>query len=125
MHGGRKNVPPARRAAQVRPVPLQVGQTIFLLPPQAWQVLPLTLPVPWQTGQRMVFDPWQVGQVAIRGFLSFTERLRNAHRVRSAPFRFAGAVPLCKFLPEARARRGAQALASFRYGLIMNMAINY
>jgi len=40
-----------------RPVPLQVGQTIFLLPPQVLQVLPLTLPVPLQTGQRIVFAP--------------------------------------------------------------------
>jgi hypothetical protein len=40
-----------------RPVPLQVGQTIFLLPPQLLQSLPLTLPVPLQTGQRIVFIP--------------------------------------------------------------------
>jgi hypothetical protein len=36
---------------------LQVGQTIFLLPPQVLQILPLTLPLPLQTGQRMVFAP--------------------------------------------------------------------
>jgi hypothetical protein len=48
-----------------RPVPLQVGQTIFLLPPQVLQVLPLTLPLPLQTGQRIVFAPWHVAHVAI------------------------------------------------------------
>jgi hypothetical protein len=40
-----------------RPVPLQVGQTIFLLPPQVLQSLPFTLPLPLQTGQRIVFAP--------------------------------------------------------------------
>ena len=40
-----------------RPVPLQVGQTIFLFPPHVLQSLPLTLPVPLQTGQRIDFVP--------------------------------------------------------------------
>jgi hypothetical protein len=61
-----------------------VGQTIFLFPPQALQVLPLTLPVLLQTGQRMVFVPWQVEHVAIRGFLSFVEKIRIALGALSA-----------------------------------------
>jgi len=52
------------------PVPLQVGQTIFLSPPQLWQGLPLTLPVPLQTGQRIVFIPWHVLHIDITYYLS-------------------------------------------------------
>jgi hypothetical protein len=62
-----------------RPVPLQVGQTIFLLPPQVLQVLPLTLPLPLQTGQRIVFAPWHVAHVAM--ICSFRLGLLGKHIV--------------------------------------------
>jgi hypothetical protein len=39
------------------PVPLQVGQIIFLSPPQLEQGLPDTFPVPLQTGQLIVLNP--------------------------------------------------------------------
>jgi hypothetical protein len=48
---------PLKFPSYYRPVPLQVGQTIFLFPPQVLQSLPLTLPVPLQTGQRIDFVP--------------------------------------------------------------------